>query len=293
MKPMLAAPAPLAEAISWPKLASPKLDGVRARVRDGQVLSRSIKPIPNAHVQSLFGRLEGLDGELIVGSPTAANAMQATTSGVMSRDGAPDVTFWVFDCWDLATEPFHVRQIHASARRLDSGCLRAAAVPHQLLGSAAELDEYESQCLALGYEGVMLRDPAGPYKHGRSTAREGWLLKVKRFVDSEAVVIGYEELQHNENEATVNALGLTERSTAKAGKRGAGTLGALHVRDVHTGAVFSIGTGWTVAERAQLWAERESLVSRILTYKSFAASGVLNAPRFPTFKAWRDRRDMS
>ena len=67
-KPMLAATVS-DEPLSYPLLASVKLDGVRALVVDGVVMGRSLKPIPNKHVQRLFGhtQLNGLDGELIVG----------------------------------------------------------------------------------------------------------------------------------------------------------------------------------------------------------------------------------
>jgi DNA ligase-1 len=39
----------------------------------------------------------------------------------------------------------------------------------------------------------------GTYKFGRSTVRDNILLKVKRFLDDEAVVIDIEEKMHNEN----------------------------------------------------------------------------------------------
>ena len=68
-----------------------------------------------------------------------------------------------------------------------------------------ELAAYESKITDLGYEGLIIRDPFAPYKFGRSTVREGFLLKVKRFVDSEAVVIGIEEEMYNGNEAQTNA----------------------------------------------------------------------------------------
>ena len=45
-KPMLASPMEL-EHVRWPMYASVKLDGIRAVVRDGKLLSRSLKPIPN------------------------------------------------------------------------------------------------------------------------------------------------------------------------------------------------------------------------------------------------------
>ena len=85
-KPMLATDAVL-EKLRFPLLASPKLDGVRAIVRDGVVYSRSNKPIPNVFVQETFKGLDHADGELIVGLPTAKDCMQATMSGVMSKNG--------------------------------------------------------------------------------------------------------------------------------------------------------------------------------------------------------------
>lgn len=38
-------------------------------------------------------------------------------------------------------------------------------------------------CLSIRYEGVILRDPNTMYKHGRSTAKEGGLIKEKRLND--------------------------------------------------------------------------------------------------------------
>jgi DNA ligase-1 len=61
MRPMLACKD--ATGLKFPLLASAKIDGVRALVKDGKVLSRSLKPIPNRHVQEMFGSLEGADGE--------------------------------------------------------------------------------------------------------------------------------------------------------------------------------------------------------------------------------------
>jgi len=45
-QPMLASPANL-EKLQYPLLVSPKLDGIRATVVNGCLLSRKLKPIPN------------------------------------------------------------------------------------------------------------------------------------------------------------------------------------------------------------------------------------------------------
>jgi DNA ligase-1 len=294
MRPMLAAKLDDMPA-RYPLLASPKLDGVRALIINGEVLSRSLKPIPNQHVQELFGRqaLEGFDGELIVGSPVASDAYRATMSGVMSQSGEPDVTFHVFDNYTLAYETFDVRlaSVVRAIIKLRNGNRRIHSVPHILVSHDEDLLRYETCMLSEGYEGVMLRHPDGVYKHGRATLREGSLMKLKRFEDSEAVVLGCDELMHNANEATRDELGRTKRSSHKAGKVGRGTLGALHVRDVKSGVEFDIGTGFDDATRKALWGVRTTLPGKLVKYKYFP-SGSKDKPRFPVFLGFRDLTDL-
>jgi DNA ligase 1 len=280
-----------------PMLASPKLDGVRCLIRNNQAVSRNLKPIPNGHVQERLkhAALEGgtLDGELIVGDPRHPQCFQLLQFGVMSRDGRPNFTFWVFDAYGRCDLPFkdrlsiakyHVKDLNA----LGYNCFKL--VTHKLIATAEELIEYEGQQLAYGFEGVMLRRPDGAYKQGRSTLREGILLKLKRFKDSEAIVIGHTELESNQNVATRDNLGHTVRSSHKAGKIGAGKLGSLMVRDVVSGVEFEIGTGFDEAARVGLWAGRDNLAGRLLTYK-FQPTGVKDKPRFPVFKGWRHGAD--
>lgn len=293
MKPMLAVNCD--GRIDYPAYASPKLDGIRCVIKDGVALSRSLKPIPNKFIQEWVagnGFLNGLDGELIVGNPCDQNVMQTTTSGVMSRDGAPDFTYHVFDYWSIPSEKWEYRLNDIlSAQVYGSLPDRCEVVPQVLVHNEEELLAYEKEVLAQGYEGVMLRSVDGLYKYGRSTLKEGYLLKLKRFADGEAEVIGVEELQHNHNQARVGELGQTVRSSEKAGMVGGNTLGALVVKDLETGVTFNIGTGFTSALREELWAKRESLVGQIVKYKHFP-TGVVEAPRFPVFLGFRDRIDM-
>ena len=231
--------------LQYPLLVSCKLDGVRALIINGVVMSRSLKPIPNRHVQKLFGRpeLEGLDGELCVGPPNAPDLMQKTMSGVMSPDGEPDVTYHVFDLHD--THPLVTfRERLALVHEVQQPLVRP--VTHWYAYDQGELDALEARCLAEGYEGAMIRTPNGLYKQGRCGKKQPWLVKVKRFVDDEAVVIGVEELMHNDNEATTNELGRTKRSTHQAGKRPAGVLGALVCR-TKEGVEFNIRAAVSVA----------------------------------------------
>lgn len=287
MKPMLAA-ATDGTNLAYPLLASPKLDGVRCVVVNGVALSRSLKPIPNQHVQHLFGRqaLSGLDGELIVGPPAGPGVYQRSVSGAMSKEGEPDVQLHVFD--DYTAVGVFDRRVMTAERR--AAKLGLTMVRHLLLKTEEELLGYERDCLKLGYEGIMIRSLGGYYKPGRSTLKEGWLLKLKRFVDSEAEILGCQELMHNANEATTNELGHQERSSKKAGLVGRNTLGALQVRDVKTGIAFDIGTGFTAEVRKNLWLLRKTLPGKLVKYK-YQPVGVKDKPRFPVFLGFRDERD--
>lgn len=298
-RPLLAAKTTDADLqkLKFPMLLSPKIDGIRALSDNGKLKSRSMKLIPNAKVQSYFGQqaFHGLDGELVCGNPWDKNLMQQTTSAVMTHGGTPNVTFHVFDYWDSDKE---FQQRLAMAEDVEdywngiiSEDTKLRIVPHELILSYEELLHKETQYLELGYEGVMLRRLDGIYKQNRSTLREGILLKVKRFQDSEAVVLDYELLNRNLNEQTKDERGYSKRSTSQDGKVADDLIGSLLVRDLHTGVVFSIGSGFSESQRYAMYDERDSLVGKIVKYKSFSI-GVKDKPRFPIFLGFRSPLDM-
>jgi len=292
MKPMLAATCDDVSKLTYPIYASPKLDGVRAIVtKDGKLLSRSLKPIPNPHVNKLFGRkaYAGMDGELILGSPTAKDVYRQTVGAVSREYDEPAVKFHVFDKWS-STAAFEHRkgEVAAQCQAMTVGC---EIVEQTEIATAAELLQYEAHCLDQGYEGLILRAPDGKYKFGRSTLKEQGMLKLKRFVDSEAEVIEVIEEESNQNEAKRNALGRTERSTAKAGMVATGRAGAIQVRDVVSGVEFSIGTGLCDADREFLWKHREEVKGQLIKYKSFPV-GVKDKPRFPVYLGPREGWDL-
>jgi DNA ligase-1 len=301
IKPMLACNAP--ENLKFPLYATPKLDGIRVIINNG-VLSRSLKMIPNKFVQKILSdrMLSMLDGEIIVGSANAKDVFQVTTSGIMTEEGDPDFTLWLFDyipgVEDERVYSERYESLSKYQRELSKASFgRVKLLNQEIINSQADLNNYEKFCLDSGFEGVMLRNPNGLYKFGRSTEKQGYLMKLKRFVDSEAYLIGIDELMQNDNVATTNELGYTERSSHKANLTPKGTMGALRVKDVTTGIEFSIGTGFTTEQRQDIWNRREELIPplgmlrKIVKYKSFPI-GVKEAPRFPVFLGFRDKIDM-
>lgn len=300
-KPMLACNADL-KRLRFPVLVSPKFDGIRCVVLNGQALTRNLKPIPNDYTRSWLEQYcDGLDGELVIGDPTAKDCFQRTTSAVMSKDGEPEVCFWAFDWIGFNGGDTFTRRLHMVASKWwDAQHLkRVRGVEHQLIHDVEGLARYEAARVAEGWEGVMLRDPKGLYKFGRSTVNEGGLLKLKRFADAEATIVGFEERMHNDNPATVDALGHVERSTHAAGKRPAGDLGALVVEmpgfaaqsPDHAPLIrFSIGSGFTAEQRADFWTAREKLLGETVKFK-FQKVGTDEAPRFPVFLGFRHEAD--
>lgn len=287
------------ESLRYPLLASPKLDGVRCLVWEGVAYSRNLKPIRNRAVQRWAAAHHNLDGELLVGDPTAPGAFNRTQSGVMSTEGEPDFRFWAFDRligpqrgrneserWEFA-ERLCDLQSAVSASRLEY-------VEHVEIRGPQALEYKENQWLAAGYEGVMLRDPRGPYKHGRSTVREGYLLKLKRFTDGEGVVVGLEEGAHNDNAAFRDELGRLKRTSHTAGKRPAGVVGTLLVRTEEWGVLRVAPGVMTHAERERYWMLRsvptdsEGLLGKRVHWRSFGY-GVKDKPRFPRFYGLREK----
>ena len=300
-RPLLAADATDAD-IRYPVIASPKIDGIRCLIVNGQALTRSLKPIPNLFIRRMLEKYapDGADGEIVVG-----DSFNATTSAVMSRDGEPVFTYFIFDdCREAcASTSFRLRSyamcgLLVEVRRqntgweypwLADGC-KIRWLPQETISGPDQLQAYYVKCLTEGYEGVMIRDPLGVYKHGRSTKREGILLKLKPFADAEAVVVRIDELQHNGNAAETNALGLTERSTAASGKSAGGTMGRLLVRAVtgdYSGKEFFIGTGFDQTLRNEIWASPQKFLGKKLTFK-YQAHGSVDLPRIPVFLRWRD-----
>lgn len=274
--------------IEFPKLASLKLDGIRAITADYRVLSRSLKPIPNLYIQKVLSPYQGLDGELIVGPPNAPDVYRTTNSAVMSIEGEPNFTYYVFDM------PNHAGTL---AQRLQALRLHATSLPPFIkvldqtwLHQESELDDFYASSLADGYEGLILRNGNSLYKHGRCTAKSQDSLKLKPQADYDAIILSTYEAQTNLNEAFTNELGRTSRSSHQENKVGNGMLGGFVVRDLETGVEFNCAPGTlTHDERIDLWGR--DLVGKILKYRCLTI-GTKDKPRHPRFIGWRNNIDL-
>ena len=294
MKPATLSELPLEEmdesVIPFPVYGTPKFDGIRCCIQNGKALTYNLKPIPNRHVRGLIENYctNGLDGELIV-THTVQDYFNNTQSGIMSRDGKPDFKFCVFDYMPQKKKEeaysYLTRTCHMYMKYADF----IEYVEPVKINNMRELVLFEQDCLRKRYEGVILRTGDSPYKYGRSTLKQFWMVKYKRFQDGEARVVGFTQLLSNKNEKiTDQHTGLSKRSSKKAGKVPMNMLGSLVVKDVKTGIQFEV-SGFTLKQRRQIWRQRNSektLLDAIITYR-YQAHGVKEKPRFPVYKGRR------
>ena len=279
--------------LPFPLGATFKLDGIRCEI-DGEAKSRTFKPIPNLYIKNeletifSFGKSDFFDGEILSGK-----TFQDCSSSVMRIKGTPDFKYYLFDYVSSkgTSESYRTRMENLAALPITDS--RVIKLLPTIVNNVNELLEFEETSLASGYEGVILRSLDGPYKCGRATNKEGYLLKLKRFSDSEAEILDFEELMHNTNEKLVNELGLSKRATCQENLVSANTLGTLIVRDIHTKVVFRIGTGQGLDEnlRLEIWNNKEAYRYRIIKYKFFLV-GVKNLPRHPVMLGFRHPDDM-
>lgn len=288
--------------LQYPTLATPKLDGIRCLKVDGQVFSRSFKPIPNEHVRRVLARRlpDGIDGELMLRKRADFNEIQ---SAIMTIKGAPAFEFWAFDyVKDSIDKPYseRIRDLKdwyeneypaTKVMPIDLANDVKLILP-RLLETPEELHTYEHEIVTeQGFEGVMTRTPDGPYKCGRATLREGYLTKVVRIFRDEAEVIGFEEKMHNENELEQDEFGLAKRSSKKDGKTGAGTLGRITLR-LDSGTEFGTGTGFDDVTRKEIWENQDKYLGKKLTFE-YRHLSKDNVPRFPAFIGFRHEDDLS
>lgn len=279
-------------------LLSPKYDGIRCIVRDSFPMSRTMKVLPNKHIQQAIGdySLENFDSEICVGHPYADDVYNVTSSGVMGRDGEPDFKMYVFDVVpDDLRMPYTERleMLTERVKGLDPEFKQhVVLVPQLPIEDEAQMLLLEEKYLKLGYEGCIIRRASAPYKMNRSTLREGYLLKLKRMETSEALIVGMECMYHNSNEATKDELGHTKRSSHASGMVALDTMGKLNCKDVETGIEFDLGTGFTAEQRKEIWDNQDKFIGKICSYNHFPI-GVKLRPRLPVWKGWRDKMDMS
>ena len=278
--------------IPFPVYASPKEDGFRAMVQGGVLVSRNGLPIRNKELQARYGRAayEGLDGELTAGPPNGAEVFNRTSKIVTKATAdAMDVRFNVIDYMASKNAvQFSLEQrisvLKANYSKYE-GDPTIQVIPQTLIKTITQLKAYEQRTLKQGYEGVMLRRadqgvyPQKPGKENRSTLREFYLVRMKRFENADAVIVSVRPLEHNMNTGRTDA---GKRSSKKAGMVVDATkVGSATLRDCKTGKTFDTNIG---AERLRTWAgwKDEKKWKGVKVRYRYQLCGTIDKPRINT-----------
>lgn len=288
--------------LKFPLYIEPKIDGVRGMNINNIYTGRSLKPPKNyaAAVRFSAPAYFGFDGEMAAEHETHPDLCRLTTSALSTISGERFLLWHVFDYIVPETRYLpYILRVQALRKRVNElitthpvEAQRLRIIPILEVNSWEELVHQDTIWLAKGFEGTIVRDINGMYKEGRSTAIEGGLLRLKRFADAEAVVLRIEEGDANENEAVVNELGRTSRSTHKENMVPNGMVGALICLDVKSQKEIRVAPGrMTHKERKEFFESPHLIVRKTIKYKTFL-KGVKDLPRFPTYQCIRDEGDI-
>ena len=274
-------------------LITRKLDGVRciAIVKNGDIkfFSRlgheytSLSKLRNVLKDTLPKYWEGVfDGELCVIDNDGKENFKLAVSAVKHKEDQMEHPHYkVFDCLEL--DEFYGRKESpiysvrlARANKLLLQCPETAFTSVLRAVEYTPYNFYRAEAIVAqrGYEGLILRSDT-PYRSGRTSD----LLKVKKFMDAEYQIEDF-------------------KSTKKLMKGLSGTmeavecLGAVVIR--HKGNPVEVGSGFSDAQRIDMWRNQDKYIGKIITVKYFEESqdahGTVSL-RFPIFKGFRDKNE--
>ncbi len=310
MKPLLAENYDESKLV-FPLGAQAKIDGVRGLTTEGHLTGRSLKRHKNKYTTAFYStkEYEHLDGELAAQDECHPDLCRITSSALSTIKGEPFTMWHVFDCLrkEVIAAPYIERHKYLTQyvhyEQTQGRCMHAKVVPMTICEDLAQLLRLDEEWLELGYEGTIIRGLNAAHKEGRSTVNQGQLLRIKRFIEAEAVVLAIEEGNVNENVAQTNELGRTFRTSHQENKVPNGMVGNLQcvvLADVMwdgemvllKGQIITVSPGnMDHKMRKHYFDNQGEIVNKAITFKFFP-KGIKTQPRFPTFKSLRSAEDM-
>lgn len=296
--------------VKYPLLASTKLDGIRVIFYKGQILTRSLKQLPNKQLREKFELIREftertntiLDGEIYSHELT----FQEIISYCMTEDFEDKKSVKKFGkvktipeslkfyCFDSIEDGNFNQCFEARANRV---CEVAFMFPELIIGvgqdfvySKEEVEKYFNEMLALGYEGLILRHPNGWYKFGRGTLKEGLIYKLKPFEDFDGKILDVvQSTEVNEDaEKKTNELGRSVTSK-KVGERHLIEKASAFVV-MYEGKELKVTLAMTDTEKEEVWKNKESYIGRWITYKGMLV-GAKDLPRHPVMLRFREDKE--
>jgi len=300
-RPMLACTIKDLDALKFPLYVQPKIDGVRCIILNGKALTRALKPIANKYTRQMLEKAFNdltFDGELVAynpdelyPSPINAASRRNTSSAINSIQGLPRLTYYIFDSPENPHRSFKTRLDQAReqlAGRLENyyftdALFNVRILTPSLVETKQSLLDHYARYLNAGYEGLIARAPKSLYKFGRSTMREGYLLRLKQIETETGTIVDIIQKRTNNNPQTYNELGYATRSSAQENQTLINAVGAFVVQADGWNEEFKVGTGLTELQAKLFWKARRTLIGQKLKF-SYMPVGSFERPNSPVFK---------
>lgn len=250
--------------LRYPVACTLKKDGIRALRLNGTLLSRTFKEIPNKSVRQRSMVLPGgIDMELWNPDLT----YDEIESIVMSREHerSDDIQFHLLDQVTSAGYMARIAPLIQHYVFKEPTPSINVEVPI-ICKDANELMERFKQSEEMMDEGICFRLLMSPYKQGRSTFNEQYLMKLCRFTREEVTIV---------------------KANEQLDQRGhpMGVLGSFTCLRAN-GEECTVGTGFNHKQRKSLWLDGWSNRGNIITikYKGHGMKVKLRAPVFVGFR---------
>jgi len=289
------------DTLTYPLIASTKLDGIRLIVKDGKLFTRSLKPQMSASIQSRFKWLADFSKEARIifdGELYSPSISFSDLSGQCRAYNAPIAEDLSFYCFDLLHEPCETTEQKIYKERLKEVSTHVCLLPcpffkevhTKVVNSRKEVEDYFEEVLVQGYEGLILRNPNGGYKFGRGTLKEGIIYKVKPFQTFDAKIVGIvQSTEVREGvEKKVNELGRSVTSKKQADRVLIDKASAFEV--LYEGKPLKVTIAMTDEEKIEIWKHRTSYIGKCVEYRGMLV-GAKDLPRHPTTIRMREDKD--
>lgn len=246
--------------LKYPVIVSPKWNGEFVMKDDDVVTTRQGKPFANQYVNDACNKVlkNGMNAELIIKDKTF-HQIAGYCNSKYPKVKYP-LTLYVFDwVWNDPREQY-INRIKRINFNLPIICDEAVAYYFGgiQLNNKEDVLKFHNYSLEQGAEGIVIRDPEGPYKWGRSTKNEAYAFKMIEIVTKIGTIVGFTENSVKSN-----------------------TIGAIRIDTDEYGPII-VGSGFDNLTGINMKTNPESFIDKKVYYQ-YRPHGMQLMPRQPIF----------
>jgi DNA ligase-1 len=305
--------------LSYPLLISTKMDGIRMVVKDGQILTRSLKQLPNKQLREKFEDIRTftevqnvlLDGEVfapyipfqfIVSTVMTEDCFTKQSIKkweelckehnfyITREDVISKLKFYCFDSIENENNGASFLQRSHFAKLCAMRFMEIMFPVEQLLvNNADEVEKAFDLVLEEGFEGLIIRNPMSPYKYGRTRISENNSFKLKPWKTEDARIIGFVQATevNDDAEKTITELGNSRTSKKQEDRHNIEKASGFIV--YFNGKELTVPIAMTDSQKEYIWLHQEEYLGQWIEYR-YMTVGMKDLPRIPKFIRMRQDR---